>query len=162
MNILAIDPSSTILGWASNAFGEDDHGVIEAPGKIPRPNRLQIIMEELAGIFREARFDAVVFYTPFARGKDATRSQWGIAGIIEALATEHGSAVLDVYEGTVRAFHGFKLPLKLAKGERRLHLKALALAKVAELGYHNVKSDDIADAILLLEYVKAKIKVKGA
>lgn len=158
MKILAVDPSTTSLGWASNVWGEVEWGDLGAPWKAPRPNRFQIMADGLTGLFRETQFDAVIYYTPFGRGADATRCQWGMAGIIEALATEHGAAVLDVEEGTVRAFHGFKLPKGLAKGERRLHLKALALAKVAELGYGGIKSDDVADAILLLEYTKAKIK----
>lgn len=47
---------------------------------------------------------AIIYERPFARGMDATRSLWGLAGIVEAIAFRHGLAVLDMTPADVKKF----------------------------------------------------------
>lgn len=49
-------------------------------------------------------FDAAVYERPFARGMAATRSLWGIAGVVEAVCSQHGMAVLDATPGEIKMF----------------------------------------------------------
>lgn len=143
MNIIAIDPSSTSLGWATR----EGHGTIVASGD--RPTRLRQMLDAL---YQRVipRGGVVIYYTPFARGADATRCQWGIAGVIEAVANLKDATVLDISEGTVRSFHG------APRSVPRPVLKAWALEKAQELGF-DVRNDDEADAVLLLLYAERKL-----
>ena len=59
----------------------------------PRAHRANQTMLWLVKRFIElqaadVKLDAVFYERPFARGRDATRSLWGIAGILEAVASE--------------------------------------------------------------------------
>lgn len=40
-------------------------------------------------------YDVVAYERPFARGSAATRSLWGMAGVVEAVATRHGRMTAD-------------------------------------------------------------------
>src|SRR3989304_529806 len=63
-----------------------------------RAHRLAEHLRVLTDLLTPLAFDldAVVYETPFARGRDATRSLWGVAGMIEACATNAGLPCLDV------------------------------------------------------------------
>lgn len=52
--------------------------------------------------FMEPKIDAVFYERPFARGDDATRCLWGLAGLIEATATNAGFPVVDMPPGTIK------------------------------------------------------------
>lgn len=148
--ILGIDPSTTSLGWAYNPVWT---GTIEVSPKIERPVRLLKMWQGLVPVLNSAKVNLVVYYRPFTRGDDATRCQWGVAGIVEAIATNAGAAVTDVDEGKVRSFYG--IASKLPKGPlRRNELKEKALAAAREIGYIGASIDG-AEAALLVEYTRA-------
>ena len=164
MIILAIDPSTTEMGWATNkpTWGDADKlGVLVQSKKDSRPTRFMGMSTDLVNLMDEIRPEVVIYYTPFSRGADATRCGWGMVGIIEALATDAGAAVMDIAEATVRKHHGMSPPKEMAKGDRRNWYKNRALTIAEELGYHTEGSDDIADAALLLSFAASTI-TKGA
>lgn len=153
MRALAIDPSTTSMGWAFTArTGEVRRGVIEAPKKAPRAARFLFMEEGLREILGWALPDFVIYYRPFARGADATRCGWGIAGVIEASACWSEAAVGDIAEATVRSWYDIKAPAGMKAGERRKWLKQKSLDIASELCQTDIKNDDIADAVLLLNY----------
>ena len=104
MKIIAFDLGKN-FAWAHNAHGRQssrimtNHATIEGA----RAHRLAATMELLTNLLTPLAFDldAVVYETPFARGRDATRSLWGIAGMIEACATNAGLPCLDVAVPTI-------------------------------------------------------------
>lgn len=152
-SILAIDPSTTSLGWACNGPVSVTIGTCTARGD--RPERLRHMAAQLKHLMETVEPDAVVYYRPFARGDDATRCGWGIAGIIEAAAAQAKAAVIDLPEVTVRRFHGLN-------GKDRDALKAQALDLAAEIIGLRPRNDDEADAILLLAYARQHITVRSA
>lgn len=155
MKILAIDPSTTVVGFAMDT---DDGPVTDFVnlGKGPRQERLGALLYWVDTVLRNRASTVVVYYTPFARGRDATRSLWGAAGVIEAAAAKRRILAVDMPEATVRAYFGIKSTLK--KAERRADLKQQSIAKASELGY-NVSNDDEADAALLYHYAKENVRV---
>jgi len=156
---LAIDPSTTALGWATNKYeGDEGYGVIRADQKL-REHRLCSVMEDLSLLMEEVRPGVVSFYIPFARGDAATRAAFGVTGIIEALAPHHGAAVLDVAEATVRKHFAITPPKGLVKTEKRNWLKSMALTRAAELCQYTGSIDDEAEALLLLAYTREKATV---
>lgn len=146
MNILGIDPSTTSLGWAFNPVY---CGALTAKGD--RPTRFCKMWHGLVPLINLNRPDLIVYYRPFQRGDDATRCGWGVVGIIEALANNADAAVCDVDEGTVRSHFGIKS--NAPKADRRADLKAQALVVAQSLGYDG-NHEDVADAILLVEYTR--------
>ncbi len=140
--ILAIDPSTTALGYA---FSDGRLGTLTMAGA--RQVRLAKLLEGLQDLSTSC--DVVAYYRPFARGADATRCGWGAVGVVEAVFGRQ-AAVLDVAEITVRAWH--KFPAKLARAD----LKKFSVDLANKLGYHPVTHDE-ADAALLLHYVQEKI-----
>ena len=92
-------------------------------------------------------FDIAIYETPFARGRDATRSLWGIAGIIEACATNAGLPVVDVAVPTIKKFatgHG-KAP------------KDDMITAAQRMGYKGSDEHE-ADAVCLLKYAEANLE----
>lgn len=143
------------MGWAT----ADEKGVITCPAKLPRSERLSEMAHWADTFIGMEVPDFVIYYRPFARGADATRCGWGIVGIIEAAAAKHAAAVDDIDEAKVRSYHGLIPPKGMKQGERRKWLKQKALDKCRELGYLDIRNDDEADAVLLLEYATANLKV---
>lgn len=90
----------------------------------------------------------VVYERPFARGMDATRSLWGIAGIVEQLATEFGWAVTDATPGDIK---------KWATG-RGDASKEDMLAAAIRLGYMGDNEHE-ADAFCLLKFAEANATI---
>jgi hypothetical protein len=158
MIILAVDISTTNVGWACNVPDLDYNcGTIPIDKKMHRTDRLGALLlgyQELLGLVQPY---ATIYCTPFSRGQDATRSLWGAAGLLEALAHDFGTAIMDVAEAKVRAYHKMVPPGEMAKGARRKWLKTRALTIAEELGYHTLGSDDAADAVLLLKYAEANL-----
>lgn len=162
---MAIDPSTTSLGWAAiDRSHEFRYGVITLDPKLLRHDRFYLLYEELEGLFSVMGPEFTVYNRPFARGQDATRCGWGAAGLIEAKAARWGSAVTDIYEAAVRRFFGiFDDPAyKAAKtrAKRRKVLKSLSLDKARTLCNNDLESDDIADAVLALYYTLMNSEVK--
>ena len=118
-----------------------------------RAHRLGYLNEFLTKLFYDYRrrtmpgFDIAVYETPFARGRDATRSLWGIAGIIEACATNAGLPVVDVAVPTIKKFatgHG-----KASKDDM--------IAAARRMGYKGSNEHE-ADAVCLLRYAEANLE----
>lgn len=139
--ILAIDPSTTSMGWATAT----DCGHVKAKGL--RPARLWGMHQHLYYLIERVQPNLITYYRPFARGADATRCAWGIVGILEAIATYAKCPVQDVPEGTVRKH--FKFPTRLDRDA--LKNFSINLAKSMEFGPEN---DDEADACLLWAWSK--------
>lgn len=91
-------------------------------------------------IVKECRIHAVVYERPFARGMDATRCLWGLAGIIECVATNHKLAVLDLDPQSIKKF-------STGKGSGK---KPDMLAAAQRLGYQGDNEHE-ADAYCLLK-----------
>lgn len=94
-----------------------------------------------------SELDAVIYETPFARGPDATRSLWGMAGILEAEATNHGAAVVDAAVSTIKKF---------ATGSGHAPKNSMIEA-ARRLGYRG-RDEHEADAYCLLKYAEANLE----
>ena len=92
-------------------------------------------------------FDIAVYETPFARGRDPTRSLWGMAGIIEACATNAGLAVTDVAVPTIK---------KHATGHGKASKNDM-IAAAQRMGYKGADEHE-ADAVCLLKYAEANLE----
>jgi Holliday junction resolvasome RuvABC endonuclease subunit len=143
MRIIAFDLGKN-FAWAWRPYGSvvASHFVLDGI----RSHRMGQLMELLPPILGE-RFDAVVYETPFARGRDATRSLWGIAGIIEACATNAKCAVVDVAVPTIKKFatgHG-----KAPKNDM--------IAAARNFGYRG-ENEHEADAVCLLAYAEENLE----
>lgn len=107
----------------------------------------------------------VVYERPFARGFDATRSGWGLAGLIEAEATNHGWAVTDQTPQAIKKFAiGGRARKKMTSAERReaaAEEKLLMLDAAIRMGYTGDNEHE-ADAVCLLRYAEANIVVTPA
>ena len=105
-------------------------------------------LDDLMGawVTHDEGIDAVIYERPFARGQHATRSLWGIAGLIEAVAGKHGFLVLDATPADIKKFAA-------GKGEAdKDDMQAAAFL----LGYSGDNEHE-ADAYCLKEYAEAKV-----
>jgi Holliday junction resolvasome RuvABC endonuclease subunit len=147
MNIIAFDLGKH-FAWAWRYVGMGTHTGVVCAGTIEldgiRSHRMGQLMRLLPEVFNAHHFDLVVYETPFARGRDATRSLWGIAGIIEAVATNAGVAVLDVATPTIKKF---------ATGHGKA-CKEDMIAAAQKFGYRGTNEHE-ADASCLLAYAEA-------
>lgn len=108
MRIAAFDLGANIA-VAHNGFGPDCPRVSSAVFKGDRVTRAGATLLWLWEFFATAEaqfggFDAVLYERPFARGKDATRCLWGIAGLVEAVGTAAGAAVTDATPSEIKKF----------------------------------------------------------
>ena len=102
MKLIFFDLGAT-SGWAHNCDPATiSHGQMEFAGN--RPARLWAMFEAVDVLLRGIMVDAVVYERPFARGQGATRSLWGQAGILEAVATRRGFPVLDITPAETKKF----------------------------------------------------------
>lgn len=103
MKILWLD-IGTKMGWAHNAnndfvtYGSWDFTAHN------RAERQMKLLHTLDAFLRGLMVDAVGYERPFARGRDATRSLWGMAGIVEAVATQRGFPVIDEEPKSIKKF----------------------------------------------------------
>ena len=145
MKIIAFDLGRN-FAWA--ALGSDpliwDHVDF---GNIPRAHRQAQLMSYLTLAHWLAAYDVAVYETPFARGRDATRSLWGIAGVIEACATNAGLPVIDVAVPTIKKF---------ATGHGKA-CKEDMIAAARRMGYIGDNEHE-ADAVCLLRYAEANLE----
>lgn len=158
MNIIALDLGSH-MALAHNLCGDV---VITDSREFDgiRAHRNGAIIDWLTRRFTEisnvGHVDLVVYERPFARGFDATRSGWGIAGIVEGLATSVlGVAVTDCTPQDIKKFALGKAPSRVkrtsAERKRAHDEEKLAMIAAAQgMGYagHN---EHEADAFLLLK-----------
>ena len=91
--------------------------------------------------------DLVIHSQPFARGQAATRLLWGMAGVLEAAAHNHGAVVLDVTDSTIKKF---------ATGSGKADKDAM-IAAAQFMGYTGDNEHE-ADAFCLLHYAIANAK----
>lgn len=146
MKIIAFD-LGRIFAFAHNIDAQiTTHHVFFEPAA--RPHRFACCYVWLyAHISELKQLDAVVYETPFARGCDATRSLWGYACLIEAVASRCNLPVVDVAVPTIKKFateHG-----KACKEDM--------IAAAKKFGYHG-NNEHEADAVCLLEYAKANLE----
>jgi len=140
--IVAFDLGST-MGWASNFKA------------IPIGHRTFVgtRVQKLADIEAWLRLlqwqgaDAVVYETPLGRGQAATRILWGIAGLLEATATQAGLGLVDVAVPTIKKF---------ATGNG-MASKVEMLAAAKKFGYTGADEHE-ADAVCLLHYAIANVE----
>lgn len=144
MNIIAFDLGRN-FAWARNTIPlRVGNLLIEGP----RAHRQGRLLEYLDALFERAiTLQAVVYETPFARGRDATRSLWGIAGIIEACATNAELPVVDVAVPTIKKFatgNGFAPKSDMIVAAKRFGYKG--------------DNEHEADAVCLLRYAEANLE----
>lgn len=105
--ILAFD-LGTNIGLAHNALpaGAVAASIVLTGDRCNRATEFMGYTQNLLKQFEEAKkpIDAVVYERPFARGFHATRSLWGLAGILEAVAHDAGAAVLDITPSEIKKF----------------------------------------------------------
>lgn len=145
MKIIALDLGKN-MAMAHNGMDVpviehwEEHGI--------RSHRVCSTMRHLDRRFKQIKqachIDLVIYERPFARGADATRSLWGLAGVIEALATHYGWPVTDQVPKPIK---------KWATGNHAAS-KDDMIAAANRLGYI-VANEHEADAACLLEYAKA-------
>ena len=144
----AFDLGAT-FGWATNLANhslEPGWGHSTLPGiRAHRLGAFATWMRANARWLRE--LDVVVYETPFARGRDATRSLWGMAGVLEACATEFDLAVVDVAVATIKKF---------ATGSGRAPKNSMIEA-ARRLGYRG-EDEHEADAYCLLKYAEENLE----
>lgn len=148
LRIVAID-IGRCMGWAASGDGESPTRWGRVLFSEDRAERLRDLSRWLRG--NESPLhgaDVVVYETPFCRGRAATRSMWGAAGVIEACATEAGCAVLDVAVPTIKKF---------ATGSGTAPKNAMIEA-AGKLGYKG-RDDNEADAFCLLRYAEEHLEV---
>ncbi len=150
MKILALDLGSTI-GWATVEDGKVlTWGEQTFPGD--RAHRLHAFREWLLEALAWCP-DTVIYERPFSRGLHATRSLWGMAGIVEEAVVDR-AACLDIVPSTLK---------KWATGSGRANKEQMIIAAVrlvhppqsgpwAEMREHE------ADAIILGLYAAENIE----
>lgn len=137
MNIIAFDLGATI-GWACNAPFAGGHKLFTGLRAHRQGQLLAWLPHMLSG-----GLDLVVYETPFARGRDATRCGWGSAGVIEAAASLAGLPVIDVAVATIKKF---------ATRDGRAS-KDMMIRAAQRLGYQGSNEHE-ADAFWLLKYAE--------
>ena len=144
MKIIAFDLGAN-FAWARNTNPLKAGSFVM---KGPRAHRQGQLLTYLNSLFSLAfNIEAVVYETPFARGRDATRSLWGIAGIIEACATNANIACVDVAVPTIKKF---------ATGDGRASKEEMIKA-AKKFGYKGDNEHE-ADAVCLLKYAEKNLE----
>ena len=145
MKVIALDLGSN-MALAHNLRGHPSATSIAFRGdRETRAAATQIWLEDRLKVLIAA--DAVVYERPFARGRDATRCLWGLAGIVEAAATRAGLPVLDVDVSTLKKFATGK-----AGASKEQMIEAAQL-----MGYTGDNEHE-ADAWCLLQYSMDRIQ----
>jgi len=139
MKIIAFDLGSTM------AYAEDKH-VNHRTFTGSRLERFCAIQRWLAELMWQP-YDIVVYETPLVRGQDATRSLWGIAGILEATVTQAQKPIISIAVPTIKKF---------ATGDG-MAAKIEMLHAAKKFGYRGDNEHE-ADAVCLLAYAKANLE----
>ena len=153
--ILALDLGS-VAGWALIQGGRvEGWGQEEFPGD--RHKRLWAFQAWLNKFMVERPLDVIAYERPFTRGLGATRSLWGMAGIVDAWSHGLGSigqggAAIDIVPSTLK---------KWATGSGRAEkweMIAAAHKWAPDLGNND---EHAADAIVLGMYVYNHLEMKA-
>lgn len=96
------------MAYAHNCCG-DIVIVDHFTAKGTRQERAEATLEWLNGRYHQMEIngclpDATHYERPFARGMHATRSLWGIAGLIEAVSKSYGIDVFDSTPAEIKKF----------------------------------------------------------
>lgn len=172
MNIIHFDLGSN-MALAHNGCGDvviTDSFVATGP-RTDRQAQILRWLVKRKGEFAKAgiKFDVCHYERPFARGFDATRSGWGIAGLIEGVFGAD-SVILDSTPQQIKTFaigapkrvieyeivKGKKKRKKMARGDRDAAAKAekLAMIEAAQALGYNGDNEHEADAFLGLKYAE--------
>lgn len=104
MKIVAFDLGSN-MAVAHNLLDDGERVEVRTfKGKrVQRAGQTWLWLHEVFNGIREiGGCDVVVYERPFVRGQDATRSLWGIAGMIEGRAAVDGYPVVDYSPGEIK------------------------------------------------------------
>lgn len=152
LRVIAFDLGKN-MAWAfSGEDGKPMSGWQFFKGKrVDRAAGTYVWLRDLLSLFADS-VDVVCYERPFARGFDATRSLWGIAGLIEALATAAGLPVIDVTPSEIKVW-------ATGRGDAE---KADMIAVAAQMGYDKRGKDEEAiehesDAFCLLRFMEATL-----
>ncbi len=149
MKILALDLGAT-TGWAVVEYGKaTEWGEDTFEGN--RPRRFRNFRNWLIYRIKYHEPDTVIYERPFCRGLHATRSLWGMAGVVEEVVVDC-AACLDIVPTTLK---------KWATGSGRASKQdmiAAAYALAPCLLYHVKLGEHEADAIILGLYAAENIE----
>lgn len=139
------------MALAHNGFGDfivTEHKLFAGP-RAHRAGETTIwLRRRLSEIKAECGLEAVCYERPFARGRDATRCLWGLAGIIEAEATNAGFPVVDAENAQIKKF-----ARSLLTNTKGMEPKEVLLAAAHLLGYIGDIEHE-ADAYVGLKYAE--------
>lgn len=147
--IISFDLGSTVA-WADN-YGDGLHwGHIEKPQGMIREHWLAMVYARLDLLFTGAAqyLDAVFYERPFARGQAATRMGWGLAGVIEAVASKHNLPCLDMPPSSIKKF---------AAGHGKAEKSDMLASAQVLFGYEGANEHE-ADAVCGLHYAISNIE----
>jgi Holliday junction resolvasome RuvABC endonuclease subunit len=145
VKIIHFDVGSN-MALAHNGMGDDAIIVEHKEFTGNRQERAAATLRWLLKRFKQMKaegieFDAVHYERPFARGQAATRSLWGVAGVLEAASVVSGWATLD------------STPLEIKKfgtGNAKASKEDM-IAGAQKLGYKGTNEHE-ADAYIGLKY----------
>jgi hypothetical protein len=135
------------LGWATNMKGQQWGSESFSEVRAHRLGQFMRLLMSKEWVAMIAKADIVVFETPFARGRAATRSMWGMAGVLEACVSETGKPLVDVSVPTIKKF----------ATEYGQAPKNDMIAAARRFGYRG-GNDNEADAFCLLRYAEANLE----
>lgn len=149
MKIIAFDLGAT-MAYARNFQNEGHHKYLWHHYTFPgtRVERAGLTLQWGVQLLNILRPDTVIYETPFARGQHATRSLWGLAGLIEAAAQNAGCAVVDRPPSTIKEW-------STGRGNAS---KTDMLAAAKRMGYTGDNEHE-ADSFCLLKYAEQRIEV---
>lgn len=155
MKIIALDLGSN-MGLAHNVldvpiFEHKEFKGIRAHRAFQTEAWLRQRFCDIITAAENTQIDCVIYERPFARGFDATRSLWGLAGIVEALATEFNWPVVDQVP----------LPIKKWATRKAKASKEEMIEAAIRLGCMTANEHE-ADAFLLLKYAEANLEKTNA
>lgn len=154
MKVIWFDIGSTI-GWAHNASGtlEIAYGQWDfTAAKSNRADRLCRTLNALDECLRGLMVDVVGFERPFCRGRSATRSLWGQAAMVEAMAQRHGFPVVDEEPKSIKKFITGN-----GNAKKEQIIEAVEL-KTGFLGLREHEADAIAGLYYALNYIQRDYK----
>lgn len=146
MKIVAFDLGSN-LAYATNCSGSwvGAHGCLG-----DRRERAWAAMKWFEDVIEHLKgggLECVIYECPFARSLATTRSLWGLAGILEAVARKYEFEALDIQPTKLKAW---------ATGSGRAS-KADMIAAAQQMGYTGANEHE-ADAFCLLKWAEANLK----
>lgn len=149
LRILTLDLGKNIA-WSVRINGQVQTGWKFMKGtRQSRAAATYVYLRDLFALYADD-IDLIVYERPFARGFDATRSLWGLAGLVEALGTAAGLPVLDVTPSEIKIW---------AAGKGNAEKKDMMDA-AARLGYDRTGKEEEAvehesDAFCLMCFMEA-------